>query len=215
MRDCIEFANSILNKYKELDSCFMLSTVFNTVQEAESNKSDNCINFVNYEEQSIFNSSMVIVYTVSKDWAMSKGFALMLCKKFPDLRQHCKWQVEVNDRNGNTINQNVLQYIAPSLGHQIFSLITKEKYISKPTMEGITTALFELHNILLKQNISCIAMPKIACGLDKMDCSEISALLYNVFNSSGIKIYVYVSNAEINQMPSCTQYTDENIEEIF
>ena len=59
---------------------------------------------------------------------MSKGFALMLCKKFPDLREHCKWQVEVNDRDGNTINQNVLQYIAPSLGHQIFSLITK-KYI--------------------------------------------------------------------------------------
>ena len=58
-------------------------------------------------------------------------------------------------------------------------------------------------------------MPKTALGLDKMDWSEISALLYNVFNSSGIKIYVYVSKAEINQMPSSAQYTDENIEEIF
>ena len=48
-----------------------------------------------------------------------------------------------------------------------------------------------------------------------MNWSEISALLYNVFNSSGIKIYVYVSKAEINQMPSFTQYTDENIEQIF
>ena len=48
-----------------------------------------------------------------------------------------------------------------------------------------------------------------------MDWSEICALLYNVFNSSRIKIYVYVSKAEINQMPSTTQYTDESIEEIF
>ena len=48
-----------------------------------------------------------------------------------------------------------------------------------------------------------------------MDWSEISALLYNVFNSSGIKIYVYVSKAKISQMPSSAQYTDESIEVIF
>ena len=119
----------------------------------------------------------------------------------------------MNDRDGNTINQNVLQYIAPSLGHQIFSLITKEKCNRKPTKESITTALFELRNILLMQNNRCIAMPKIACGLDKMDWSEKSALQYNVIKSSGIKIYV--SKAELNQMPSYTQHTDESIEEIF
>ena len=84
---------------------------------------------------------------------MSKGFALMLCKKFPGLKEHCKWQVEVNGRDGKTIKKNVLQYIAPSLGHQIFSLINKEKYNSEPTIESITTALFKLRNILLMQNI--------------------------------------------------------------
>ena len=193
----------------------MLSTVVNSVQDAESNESDSCINYINHEEQSIFNSSMAIVHTISKDCAMSKSFALMVCRKFHYLREHCKWQVEVSDRDGKTINQNVLQYIAPSLGHQIFSLITKEKYNSIPTIGSITTALFELRNILLLQNIRSIAMQKIACGLDKMDWSEISALLYNVFNSSGIKNYVYVSKAEISQMPSSAQYTDESIEKIF
>ena len=115
MRDCSEFAYSVLNKYEELDNCFMLSAVDNSVQEAESNESDSCINYINHEEQSIFNSSMAIVHSISMDCAMSKGFAL-LCRKFHELREHCKWQVEVNDRNGNTINQNVLHYIAPSLG---------------------------------------------------------------------------------------------------
>ena len=215
MRDCSEFAYSILNRYEELDNCFMLSTVVNSVQEAESNESDNCINYINHEDQSIFYSSMAIVHTISKDCAMSKCFALMLCKKFPDLRAHFKWQVEVKDRDRNKINQNVLQYIAPSLGHQILSSINKEKYNNKPTIESITTALFELRNILLMQNIRRIAMPKSACGLDKMDWSEISALLYNVFNFSGIKIYVFVSKAEINQMSSFTQYTEESIEEVF
>ena len=121
----------------------------------------------------------------------------------------------MNDRPGKTINQNVLPYIAPSLGHQIFNLVTKEKNNSKPTIESITIALFELCNIILMQNIRCIAMPKIVCALDKTNWSEISALLYDVFSSSGIKIYVYVSKAEINQMPSSTQYKNESIEEIF
>ena len=142
----------------------MLSTVVNSVQEAESNESDNCISYINHEEQSIFNNSMAMVHTVSKDCAMSKGFAHMLCKKLPDLREHSKWQVEVNNCDGNTINQNVLQYIAPSLGHQIFSLITKEKYNSKPKIKSITTALFELCTIFPMQNIRWKTKPKIACG---------------------------------------------------
>ena len=62
MRDCSEFAYSILNKYEELDNYFMLSTVINSVQEAESNKSDSCINYINHEEQSIFNSSIGMRY---------------------------------------------------------------------------------------------------------------------------------------------------------
>ena len=81
MGDCSEFAYSMLNKYKELDNCFMLSTVVNSVEEAESNESDICINYFNHEEQSIFKISMAIVHTVSKDCAMSKRFALMLCNK--------------------------------------------------------------------------------------------------------------------------------------
>ena len=43
MRDCDEFALSIIIMYEELDECFMLSTVFNTVQEVESNDTDTCI----------------------------------------------------------------------------------------------------------------------------------------------------------------------------
>ena len=105
MRDSSEFTYSNLNKNEELDNCFMLSTVVNSVQEAESSKTDNFINYINHEEKSIFSSSMALVHTVSDDCAMSKSVALMLCKKFPDLREQCKWQVEENDCDGKTINQ--------------------------------------------------------------------------------------------------------------
>ena len=83
IRDCSEFAYSVLNKYEELDNCFMLSTVVKSVQEAESNESDSCINYINHEEQSIFNSSMAIVHTGSKDCAMIKDLHSCCVKSSP------------------------------------------------------------------------------------------------------------------------------------
>ena len=48
MPDCSEFACSILKKYEELENCFMLSTVGNSIQEAASKDSNNCINYINH-----------------------------------------------------------------------------------------------------------------------------------------------------------------------
>ena len=48
-----------------------------------------------------------------------------------------------------------------------------------------------------------------------MDWFEISALLYNVFNSSRFKIYDYVSKAEIIQLPSSKQNINESIKKVF
>ena len=64
MLDCSEFSYSIQNTCEELDNCFMLSIVVNSVQEAESNESDTCVNYINHKEQSIFNNSMASVHTV-------------------------------------------------------------------------------------------------------------------------------------------------------
>ena len=147
---------------------------------------------------------MAVIQTVSKDCTASKGFALMLDKKFLELREHCIWQVEVYEGGGNTIIQNELQYIAPSLGHKIFSLIITTTNNNKPTVESFTSAMFELRNMILMPNIRCIAMPKLACGLAKMDWSEISALLYNVFNSSGKRICLCELSPNY-QIPSSTQ----------
>ena len=72
MRDCSEFSYSKLNKHKELNNCFMLSTVLNSVQEAERKSADTFMNYIETEEQSIFNSRVAIVHTISKDCAIKK-----------------------------------------------------------------------------------------------------------------------------------------------
>ena len=49
-------------------------------------------------------------------------------------------------------------------------------------------------------NLRCIAMPKIACGLDGMDWREISSLIEQTFKNSGITIYVYTSKDDIDKL---------------
>ena len=66
MRDCGEFAYSMLNTYEALDSCLSMSTVVNSVQEAESKDTNTCIGYFRHKEHLVFNRSMAILQTFLK-----------------------------------------------------------------------------------------------------------------------------------------------------
>ena len=67
----------------------------------------------------------------------------------------------------------------------------------------------------IANNIRSIAMPKVACGLDKMNWEEVSKIIVDVFQHSGITIFVYVSGQEIKEMPAFEMFNTENVSEIF
>ena len=66
-------------------------------------------------------------------------------------------------------------------------------------------------------NLRCIAMPKIACGLDGMDWRDISSLIEQTFKNSGITIYVYTSDDDIDELQKVETNTleQEEVLEIF
>ena len=43
-------------------------------------------------------------------------------------------------------------------------------------------------------------MPKRACVLDRPDCREMSFLIGEIFNNSGIAIYVYTNKDDIDKL---------------
>ena len=67
----------------------------------------------------------------------------------------------------------------------------------------------------IANNIRSIAMAKIACGLDKMYWEEVSKIIVDVFQHSGITIFVYISGQEIKDMPALEVFDTENVSEIF
>ena len=73
---------------------------------------------------------------------------------------------------------------------KVFNLITKSKCYEKPTYESLEEALIEMKLIAEGQEIKKITMPKIGCGLDKLDWEKVRELLYKVFKETEIEILV-------------------------
>ena len=74
----------------------------------------------------------------------------------------------------------------------VFNLVTKEKYWHKPTLASLRTALEEMYSLAVKMGVTKIAMPKISCGLDRLDWEKVSPMIQEIFADTDIEILVCV-----------------------
>ena len=72
----------------------------------------------------------------------------------------------------------------------VFNLVTKDQYWGKPTLSSITSAIKSMRDIALSMGIKKIAMPKIGCGLDRLNWQDVSQIIVDVFNDTDIEIMV-------------------------
>ncbi|XP_025204493.1 uncharacterized protein LOC112601223 isoform X2 [Melanaphis sacchari] len=72
----------------------------------------------------------------------------------------------------------------------IYYLITKEYSYNKPTYRSITAAITKLRDFIVKHGIKKLAIPRIGCGLDKLDWSIVRGIIENVFQNAGCAIKV-------------------------
>ncbi|KAE9536614.1 hypothetical protein AGLY_007016 [Aphis glycines] len=80
--------------------------------------------------------------------------------------------------------------IVQHYGQFAFYLITKKYSNGKPTMNTMEKALRSLFIIMKKLNLTKLGIPKIGCGLDKLDWSDTRSLIVDIFSGSGINITV-------------------------
>ena len=72
----------------------------------------------------------------------------------------------------------------------IFNLITKRNYWDKPTLQTIENALKKMKIVCDVIGIEKVAMPRIGCGLDKQNWSDVKLLIEKVFEDTDIEIVV-------------------------
>ena len=138
------------------------------------------------EEQDIFELSdkdnYYFVQSISSDFKMGKGIALEFNKVF-----NCKNELVKEFKNFKWENTGRCIKAKDSI---VFHLITKNRYWDKPTYRTLKESLMELKTLCLEQNIKKLVMPKIGCGLDKLQWNTVKENIIKIFNDTDIEILI-------------------------
>lgn len=129
----------------------------------------------------------VYVHCISADFAMGKGIARDFCKKYPVFNYQ---KIALRDYYLKNPNGVFLVRIDDIL---IANLVTKEKYFNKPTYASLEKSLRACKDVLSEQGLPVkrLIMPKIGCGLDRLDWSNVKPLIEDVFSDTDCKILVF------------------------
>lgn len=126
-------------------------------------------------------ANYALCHCISSDFALGAGiaktFAKMgvkktLCENFPK-----QWQ-----GRGYCL-------ITVTNSVTVANLVTKERYFHKPTLETLRQALEDFRAQALKMGIKRVAMPKIGCGLDKLDWEDVREIIKGVFGDTEIELF--------------------------
>jgi len=74
--------------------------------------------------------------------------------------------------------------------YTFFNLVTKRNYWDKPTLTTIENALTYMKEQCKDHYITKLAMPRIGCGMDKRNWSDVKPLIEKVFEDTDIEIVV-------------------------
>jgi O-acetyl-ADP-ribose deacetylase (regulator of RNase III) len=132
-----------------------------------------------------YDKGYYLVHCISADFALGAGIAKEFEKRF-HLREEL---INILGKNWYEKDfQGSAAYIHK--GKNVIDLITKKRYYQKPTMESMKTALIKMKKICEKFSIEKIAMPKIGCGLDRLNWINVSEIIKDVFDDTSIEIVV-------------------------
>lgn len=112
------------------------------------------------------------VHCMNKSLSTSKGIVVEFEKKF-----------NIKEKIKNNYLKGDIEIGACLITDNIANLITKNKVYEKPLYSSLTRCLIKLYNYCINNDINTLIMPKIGCGLDKLDWSEVKAILMDIFKN--------------------------------
>ena len=177
IRSPYELTNAIIITDERYNDCFLLHSTI------PAQSSDEFLQIVYGNENSIIQQSNSIGHCISADAKMSKGFADFLSHKIPGLRPTCK--------KAKLLTGQVFPSWDSTGRRYIYNLVTKQRFFEKPDLSTLFTTLEAMKSHAAMHGVSTIAIPKIGCGLDQMNRPEVVKLLRDVFAYSDIQVVVY------------------------
>ena len=125
-------------------------------------------------------TSVSLAHCISADCKLGAGIAKIFRRKFGRIDQLKSTNAMVGE-------------VAPLLVNNrfVYNLVTKEHFWEKPTYESLKNSLIGMKDHAMQHNVIEICMPRIGCGLDRLEWNKVKSILEEVFGNGSIVITVY------------------------
>ena len=117
-------------------------------------------------------------HCISADCKMGAGIAVKFNKKFKLKRSLLLLPLEAR------------KHPTCILRNKVFNLITKNKYFNKPTYDSISASIEKMRFLCKDNNVTKLSMPKIGCGLDRLQWPKVRKIIKDIFCGDDIEILV-------------------------
>ncbi|KAH8258742.1 hypothetical protein KR038_006477 [Drosophila bunnanda] len=121
-----------------------------------------------------------LVHSVSADFAMCAGLNLQFRCKFGHVD-------DLKRQNRHTGNVAVLE----QGGRYIYNLVTKERSHEKCTYTALYYALLAMREHMREHGVTKLAIPRLGCGIDRLDWLRVRSLLDLVFAEDSVDIIAF------------------------
>lgn len=126
-------------------------------------------------------------HCISSDFALGAGIAKIFREKFPIFVERKQEMIRKFPR----AKLSGLFSVATD-GHTIVNLVTKKNYWDKPTYDSMETSLRSLRQYLMQRpHIKRVLMPRIGCGLDRLDWSRVRVMIENILENVDVEVKVF------------------------
>jgi len=130
-----------------------------------------------------------IAHCINADFAMGAGIADQLNMEF-GIRAELEEMIDPAVRRiGNVVV--LKRQLANGAIVSIFNLITKATARDRPTYEDFTLAVTRLRDSCLHQRVTSLGIPRMGCGIDRLEWPRVRSILESTFAESGISLTVY------------------------
>ena len=177
IRNPYELTNAMKTTDDKYNDCFLLHSTI------PAQSPDECLQLIHGTEDSILQQPHSIGHCISADAKMSKGFADLLSRRIPGLRDTCRRTKLLSGQTFPFWDRVGYRYI--------YNLVTKTKCFEKLNLLALSSTLEEMKSYARLYGISTTEIHEIGCGLDQMNWQEVVKLLRDIFAYSENRIVVY------------------------
>lgn len=124
-----------------------------------------------------------LAHCISGDYALGAGIAKVFTTKMDmKFKLFKNFPIPIGQKYANVGKALLVE--------RVFNLVTKGRCFEKPTYDSLWVTLCDMQKQCKELGITKLAMPKIGCGLDKLEWEEVKELIFEVFEDDDIEIVV-------------------------